>query len=113
MIGERIRELRKARNMTQKQLAAILNSAKSTISQYENNINEPDLETVMKIADCFGVTVDSLLGRDRSDKPTPASSEHTLVMEVKDDDEAGYVRASLELYRKFRTADVSKPYQKD
>jgi len=112
MIGERIRELRKARNMTQKELAEILNSAKSTISQYENNINEPDLETVIKIADCFNVTVDSLLGRETSTKPERASDERTLVMEVRDEEEAGYVRESLELYRKFRITDASKPYDK-
>lgn len=112
MIGERIRELRKAHNMTQKELAEILNSAKSTISQYENNINEPDLETVIKIADCFNVTVDSLLGRETNPKPERASDERTLVMEVRDEEEAGYVRESLELYRKFRITDASKPYDK-
>lgn len=113
MIGERIRELRKARSMTQKQLAEILNSAKSTISQYENNINEPDLKTVMKIANCFDVTVDSLLGREQQDKPAAAPSDRTLVMEVMDEEEAGYVRASLELYRRFRTSDAPKSYNKD
>lgn len=112
MIGERIRELRKAHNMTQKELAEILNSAKSTISQYENNINEPDLETVIKIADCFNVTVDHLLGRETKTKPEPASDERTLVMEVRNEEEAGYVRESLELYRKFRITDASKPYDK-
>ncbi|MFS0727068.1 helix-turn-helix domain-containing protein [Paenibacillus sp. 1P07SE] len=113
MIGERIRELRKARGMTQKDLALILNSAKSTISQYENNINEPDLETVMKIADCFGVSVDDLLGRRSPDKPGRPADENTVVMEVRNSDEAGYLRASLELYRKYRTADSSRPYTKE
>ncbi|TMV49541.1 helix-turn-helix transcriptional regulator [Paenibacillus mesophilus] len=63
MIGVQLRQLRKARKMTQKQLADKLNVAKSTISQYENNINEPDLKTVVKLAELFDVTIDYLLGR--------------------------------------------------
>jgi transcriptional regulator with XRE-family HTH domain len=63
MIGTQLRHLRKARKMTQKQLAEKLNVAKSTISQYENNVNEPDLKTVVKLAELFDVTVDYLLGR--------------------------------------------------
>jgi len=73
MLGEKIKELRKKKKMTQQDVANKLKLAKSTISQYENNINEPDNKTLIKIADMFEVTVDYLLGRDPN--PTLSQSE--------------------------------------
>lgn len=63
MFGKRIRSLRKANNMTQEDLAKHFKCAKSTISQYENGINEPDIKTILRFADFFNVSVDYLLGR--------------------------------------------------
>ncbi|WP_126430076.1 helix-turn-helix domain-containing protein [Brevibacillus marinus] len=63
MIGQRIRLLRKMRNMTQADLAEALNLAKTTISSYENDINEPNHEMLIKLADFFHVSVDYLIGR--------------------------------------------------
>lgn len=76
MLGQRIRSLRKERKMTQQELAGYLKLAKSTISQYENNINEPDNITLQKIADIFNVSTDYLLGR--TDNPAIHDSEKNL-----------------------------------
>ena len=62
-----IRELRKQRHMTMKELGRIIGVAESTISLYETGKREPDLETLTKIADVFGVTTDELLGRTTED----------------------------------------------
>lgn len=61
--------------MTQQQLAARLSLAKSTISQYENNINEPDLKTLVELADIFEVSVDYLLGRVHAGQPQRAETD--------------------------------------
>ncbi|CAM4455202.1 helix-turn-helix domain-containing protein [Paenibacillus tarimensis] len=103
MIGDRLRELRKARKMTQEQVAAYLNAAKSTISQYENNINEPDLETLVKLADWFGVTIDDLLGRSLYDQRPDSGSSNSLLMERLTEDEEEYLKESLAMYRRFRS----------
>jgi len=108
MIGQRLRELRKANGLTQEQLAGYLKSAKSTISQYENNINEPDLETLVKLADRFGVTVDHLIGRDLYDAPQAHSPDAILLRERLTADEEAYLKESLEAYRKKRTAGDSR-----
>jgi len=68
-IGERIKNLRNKRNLTQEQLGKYLNVGKSTISQYENNINTPDITTLIKIANYFNTSVEYLLGR--IDDPRP------------------------------------------
>lgn len=62
----RIKELRKAKKLTQTQLARLFNISQQTLSGWENGLFEPDQKTVFKIADYFGVSVDYLLGRDAS-----------------------------------------------
>lgn len=61
-LGNRIRYLRENRNITQRELANILNIANSTMSQYESDIRVPSDDIKIKIADYFHVTVDYLLG---------------------------------------------------
>lgn len=63
MIGDIIRELRKDKNIDQKELAKILNVAVGTISNYENEEHEPNLETLNKISDYFNVPIDYLFGK--------------------------------------------------
>lgn len=63
ILGDRLKELRKDKNITQKELSKVLNIQNTTLSQYENGINEPNDEMKIKIADYFNVTVDYLLGR--------------------------------------------------
>lgn len=62
MFGEKLQELRTGKNLSQIQLAKILNLDKSTISGYENNIRLPSLDTLKSIARFFHTTTDFLLG---------------------------------------------------
>lgn len=63
MFGERIRSLRKEKGITQSELGEQLGIVKSTVSVYETEVYEPNIETLIKMADYFGVTTDYLLGR--------------------------------------------------
>lgn len=74
MLGERIRELRKAMKITQMQLAAELNVANGTIAMWETGKREPDIKTIRRLADFFDVPVGYLLGEDEK-KPTPVSED--------------------------------------
>ncbi len=62
----RIKELRTALNLTQKELGKKLNIAESTISLYESGKREPDNATLIKLADIFEVSTDYLLHRDKT-----------------------------------------------
>ncbi len=62
--GERFRQLRKEKKLTQEKLAEIFYTRKSSISKYENNVQTPEISTLQKYADFFGCTVDYLLGRN-------------------------------------------------
>ncbi len=62
-LGGKILVLRKQKGICQRAFAHYLHVSISTISNYENNVHEPDLPTLVKIADYFNVSVDYLLGR--------------------------------------------------
>lgn len=59
----RLKKLRKERNISQLKLSIDLNMNQNTISRYENMEREADYETLIKIAEYFGVSLDYLLGR--------------------------------------------------
>ena len=61
--GERLKELRRERGITQKQLAEVLEVSKTTICQWETMKQEPSIEMLMKLADLFHTSVDYLVGR--------------------------------------------------
>ena len=65
LIGERIRQLRTGRNMTQAVLAQRLGVTKSVVSAYENGMRYPSYDVLIKLADIFTVSTDYLLGRPR------------------------------------------------
>lgn len=58
----RIRELRKQRGMTMKELGKVIGVAESTVSQYELGRRQPDNETLLTLGEFFEVSVDYLLG---------------------------------------------------
>ena len=84
---KRLKELRKQRNLTQKDLAKILGVYPQSVGYYENNINKPDPDMLIKIADYFQVSVDYLLGREDdlgniSISGSPASELTTIEKEL-------------------------------
>lgn len=57
-----LRTLRKQRGLSLKALGETLGLAESTVSLYETGKRQPDNDTLVKIANFFGVTIDYLLG---------------------------------------------------
>jgi transcriptional regulator with XRE-family HTH domain len=68
MLGETIKELRDARDLTQERLAAIMGLSRPTITKYERNERIPDLIIATRMAEYFGVSLDYLCGRKPSAK---------------------------------------------
>lgn len=59
----RLKQLRKARGITQLKLAIDLNMSQNTVSRYESGEREPGISELLQIADYFRVSVDYLLER--------------------------------------------------
>lgn len=126
MFGARIREQRKLRGWTMKQLGQMLELAESTISGYENEIRKPDPDTLLKLADLFEVSVDYLLGRtDDAKDPRakagesgqtgasggvelrePATTYYAAIRKGKveplTEEEAEHLRNALEMFRLWK-----------
>ena len=66
-IGQNIRTLRRAADMTQDELAVKLGVAFQTVSRWENGGTYPDMELLPAISGVFGVTVDHLLGSNQEE----------------------------------------------
>ena len=60
-IGKKIKELRKNNKWTQTELAEKIETDTRRISCYENDLNFPAVETLIKISEIFGVTLDYLV----------------------------------------------------
>ena len=60
--GENLKNLRRSRNLTQKDLGAKIGLSKAVVSKYENGMGYPSFDVLVRIAQYFGVTTDYLLG---------------------------------------------------
>ncbi|MFA6625015.1 MAG: helix-turn-helix transcriptional regulator [Bacilli bacterium] len=63
-IGENIRNQRFAKNLTQKELGDKLFVTSQAISRWEQNLVEPSIQTIKKMASIFEISVDQLLGQE-------------------------------------------------
>lgn len=66
--GERLKELRTSKKISQEELGKIVNTTKQTISNYETGKRNADYEMLEALADTFNVDIDYLLGK--TDKTT-------------------------------------------
>lgn len=65
LIAERLKFLRKEKNLTQTELGEKVGIKRNTYSDWENGKTEPSLEKLIVLADFFEVSLDWLVGRDK------------------------------------------------
>ncbi|MBQ3500259.1 MAG: helix-turn-helix transcriptional regulator [Oscillospiraceae bacterium] len=82
-LGQKIAELRKAKNMTQLELANLLNITDKAVSKWERDISCPDINTFPKLAEILGVSVDELLQASTANKEEPDESRLTIDLVLK------------------------------
>ena len=62
-LTERMKELRKEKNLRQEDIASELGIGITTYCRYELGMREPTITVLERMADYYGVTADYLLGR--------------------------------------------------
>lgn len=62
MYGQRIKEFRQEKGLTQSQLAMMLSTTQSTIGKYEREEIQLTVDTILKICKLFEISADYLLG---------------------------------------------------
>ncbi|WP_195618283.1 helix-turn-helix domain-containing protein [Clostridium paraputrificum] len=65
MLGDKIKSLRKEKRITQQEVANAIKVSQSTIGMIESGKKTGSPQTLIKLADFFGVTVDYLLSDDK------------------------------------------------
>ncbi len=81
-LGQKITELRKAKNFTQLELAQQLNITDKAVSKWERDISCPDISTLPKLAEIFGVSVEELLSTEKPGKSKDKNGVIDLVLKV-------------------------------
>lgn len=74
MLGDRLKFLREQKNLKQQHIADAIRSTQQKISNYENNVVEPDLTTLVQLANFYNVSTDFLL--ERTSNPTAYNADN-------------------------------------
>lgn len=79
-IGSFIQQNRKAKNLTQKDLAEIIGVSDKTISKWENGNGMPDVSSIMPLCEALDITVNELLsGETISPEEYSGKADHTII----------------------------------
>lgn len=63
-IGRRIKNIRKTENLSQEEFAEVIETSSRTVSNVENGLVIPSLQTIANIAEQYHVSIDSIIGRE-------------------------------------------------
>lgn len=86
-LGNKIKQLREENNMTQKEVARILEVEPGTISKYESNLIEPNIKSLKLLSDTFRITIDELIREDDDEEYEFDISEIDILATIKEQQE--------------------------
>ncbi|MGP8320470.1 MAG: helix-turn-helix domain-containing protein [Methanosarcinaceae archaeon] len=85
-IGEKIRRLRKEHNLSQAQLAQKIGTDARRISNYENCVNLPTTEALIKLADFFNISIDYLVKNETNNMAATPIRDKILLQQFEEVD---------------------------
>lgn len=88
LFSERLKEARLTAGYTQIQVRDHTGVNNKTLSGYENNISEPDFETLKVLCDFYGVTTDWVLGHTNNPHSQLTEAERDMVQKVELNDDS-------------------------
>lgn len=78
MIGNRLKMLREGKGKTMKQVAADLEMKETTYRNYEHEVSEPSITTLIKFSMYYNINVDWILGLEQKNSTPPESKWDAL-----------------------------------
>ncbi|MBQ4546361.1 MAG: helix-turn-helix domain-containing protein [Oscillospiraceae bacterium] len=78
-IGEKIYKLRTEKNLSQGDLAEILEVSRQSISKWENGGATPDLDKIIKLSEVFGITIDELVKNEEVSAPAEEKAPQIII----------------------------------
>ena len=108
MIGDKIRDLRNQKRMSQTELSKILHVSQQTITKWETGRAEPSSGAVASLSKFFGVSADYLLGtgqtKSSSDKPLSKNQKlvaYSIDPDISDEERKAIIQM-VQAAKKFR-----------
>lgn len=116
-----LRKLRISRGISQQQLADVMGTSQQSVNKYENHNVEPDISSLIKLADYFETSVDYLIGhifssdQHKTEDIEPTSKELALIQDYRrlSKDEQNSVQLIIKNYLKNKTTLASKGAKKE
>ena len=105
--GFLLKRLRKEKHLTQAKVGALIHKSKNIISDYENNVAMPTLDTLISLAMLYRVSLDFLVGIDKKE---------SIIIENYTDTQKELLKLVAEEFgdgRKNRIADGLTPRQQE
>ncbi|MBQ6850591.1 MAG: helix-turn-helix transcriptional regulator [Oscillospiraceae bacterium] len=81
-LGSMIATLRKEHNMTQLQLAEKMGVTDKAVSKWERDLSCPDVASLPRLAELFGITVDEMLQVKETTRSQPAENKTEKIMDI-------------------------------
>lgn len=97
-LGEKLFELRKAKNLTQDDMAEKLNVTRQTVSKWETNQSTPDFDKIMPLCELFGIGVEELLTGKKPEESQEKKEEKVLTRQEVKERSAKVVSISIFIY---------------
>jgi len=77
--GDTLKQLRQKMGLRQDDVARIVGVERSTVANWERGAKQPSLETLVKLSQLFGVSLDELVGVAEAAGPSPLACYRSLV----------------------------------
>lgn len=103
--GEKIKEARKQKKLTQKQLADLIGAAHNSISDWENNKNKPDPDTIELLCGTLKITPNYLLASTEDDF---SPKEKQIIKKYRDLDPHGKEMVDFTLNKEWERSNELK-----
>lgn len=103
--AEKLKAIRKARGMTQQEMADLLHTSKQVISRYENGLRSPKISAAQKYAILLNIPLRELLGDDapvNENTISPAKQAYIDEVMSMSDEEVANLHKLLDLWRSTR-----------
>ena len=111
----RLIELRKTKQMSQAEISKMLNVTQRTYSAYELQQTEPNIKTMITLADFYNVSLDYLIGRDFAEAKDSSDQEILEVFRKLDISGKakvlGYAKARLDAQAEIKDIKVRTGYR--
>jgi len=101
-LGSRLRRIREEKKLEQKEAAIKLGISNVVLNRYEKDSREPDLATVKKLAEFYGVSTDWIIHGNKI--PIPGEPRHSDLKELSLEEEYARKGLTREMQRHYLDA---------